>query len=122
MHASLPPGGGAEGAGDQVWSAREDGRVAGIGALRELGGGLGEVKSMRTHPDFLRRGVVAALLERIIAEAKARGLTRLSLETGRGPVFEPALALYRRRGFADGGAFGSYRSNPYSQFLHMALD
>jgi putative acetyltransferase len=76
---------------------------------------------MRIHPAHLRKGVGAALLEHIIGAAQGRGLTRLSLETGRGPAFEPALALYRRRGFKDGGAFGDYVRSEFNQFLHMKL-
>ena len=77
---------------------------------------------MRTHPDHLRRGVAAALLERIIQEARARGLRRLSLETGSGPAFEPALALYRKRGFVDGEPFADYKRSAFNQFLHLRLD
>ena len=95
--------------------------LAGIGALKRLDDGTGEVKSMRTHPDQLRRGVGAALLEHIIAVARAEGLTRLSLETGSGPAFAPALAFYRRRGFVDGAAFGGYVRSDFNQFLHLAL-
>jgi putative acetyltransferase len=81
----------------------------------------GELKSMRTHPDHLRKGVAAALLEHIIGEAKARGLSRLSLETGSGPAFDPALTLYHRRGFTDGPAFGGYQATDFNQFLHLTL-
>lgn len=104
-----------------VWGAWDGDRLAAIGALKMLGGDEAEVKSMRTHPDFLRRGAAAALLDHIIATARARGVLRLSLETGRGPAFEPALAMYRRRGFADGGPFSDYRPNEFSQFLHLVL-
>ena len=104
-----------------VWGAWEGERLAAIGALKLLGEGEAEVKSMRTHPDFLRRGAAAALLEHVIGAARAHGIRRLSLETGRGPAFEPALALYRRRGFADGGPFSDYLLNDFSQFLHLAL-
>jgi putative acetyltransferase len=128
MHANSPPGtvyaldlSGLLAPGVTVWTAWEDDAIAGVGALKELAGRTGEVKSMRTHPDHLRKGVGAALLEHIIAEAKARGLTRLSLETGSGPSFEPALALYRRRGFKDGEAFSDYRPSAFNQFLHLSL-
>ena len=104
-----------------VWGAWEGERLAAIGALKMLGTEEAEVKSMRTHPDFLRRGAGAALLEHVIETARARGVRRLSLETGRGPAFEPALAMYRRRGFADGGPFSDYVPNDFSQFLHLAL-
>lgn len=93
-----------------VWSAWSASAIAGIGALKDHGEGLGEVKSMRTHPDFLRRGVGAALLEHIIAEAHARRMRQLSLETGSGLAFEPALALYRERGFVDGGCSRTTRA------------
>ena len=87
----------------------------------QVGDGSGELKSMRTHPNHLRKGVAALLLEHIVTEAKARGLTRLSLETGSGPTFDPALALYRKRGFADGKAFSDYYRSAFNQFLHLSL-
>jgi putative acetyltransferase len=104
-----------------MWSAWAGDRLAGIGALRMLADGDGEVKSMRTDPAFLRQGVGAAILETIIATARARGAGRLSLETGSGPAFEPALGLYRRRGFVTGGAFGDYVPSAFNQFLHLDL-
>ena len=76
---------------------------------------------MRTHPDFMRMGAAAAILETIIAAASARGARRLSLETGSGPSFEPALALYRRCGFQPGAAFSAYRQSDFNQFLHLDL-
>lgn len=105
----------------RVWSAWIDGDIAGIAALKTVDPETGEVKSMRTHPDHLRKGVAAALLEHLIVEARQAGFRRLSLETGTGDAFEPALALYRRRGFASGPAFGDYRASPFNQFLHLAL-
>lgn len=104
-----------------VWTAWDGDSIAGVAALRDLGGGQGELKSMRTHPDHLRRGVAAALLRHIIGQARQRGMTRLSLETGSGPAFDPALTLYRRNGFGNGEAFGDYRASAFNQFLHLGL-
>lgn len=104
-----------------VWTVRENGALAGIGALKALDGDSGELKSMRTHPDHLRKGVAAALLDHILDEAATRGYRRVSLETGVGESFEPALALYRKRGFTNGEAFSDYDASPYNQFLHLAL-
>jgi putative acetyltransferase len=104
-----------------VWTVWDDQDLTGIGALKDLGDGSGELKSMRTDPRHLRRGVAAALLEHIISEARRRGMQRLSLETGSGPAFDPALALYRRRGFTDGAAFSDYEKSAFNQFLHMDL-
>lgn len=103
------------------WSAWDDNRLAGCGALKALADGTGELKSMRTAPGHLRKGVAAALLDHMISVAQARGYSRLSLETGSGPAFEPALLLYRRRGFVDGPAFADYERNAFNQFLHRDL-
>ena len=128
MHATSPPGSvfaldlsGLRAPGVTVWTVWIGDAVAGIGALKDLGDRAAEIKSMRTHPDFLRQGVAAALLEHIIGVARARGIMQLSLETGSGPAFEPALALYRRRGFVDGEAFAGYRRSAFNQFLHLVL-
>ena len=104
-----------------VWTVWREQAIAGVGAMKRLGDGAAELKSMRTHPAFLRQGVAAALLDHIIAEARRLKLKRLSLETGSGPAFEPALQLYRQRGFADGEAFSDYRRSAFNQFLHLDL-
>lgn len=104
-----------------VWAAHVEDRVAAIGALKRIDDARGEIKSMRTHPDFLRRGLAAALLEVIVDHARAEGLRVLSLETGSGPAFEPALALYRRRGFVNGAAFADYVLSDFNQCLHLQL-
>jgi putative acetyltransferase len=128
MHAHSPPGSvfaldftGLVAPDVTVWTVWDDGRIAGMGALKNLGDRAGELKSMRTHPDFLRRGVASALLEHIIDVARSHGMRRLSLETGSGAHFEPALSLYRRRGFVDGHAFADYQRSAFNQFLHLAL-
>jgi putative acetyltransferase len=128
MHANSPPGSvfaldlsGLQDPRVTVWRVLAGTDLAGIGALKALADGSGEIKSMRTHPDYLRRGVAACLLEHIIAESRRGGYWRLSLETGSGPAFEPALALYRRRGFADGDAFADYVRSSFNQFLHLDL-
>lgn len=104
-----------------VWSAWIEGEIAGVAALKRLSETQGELKSMRTHPGHVRRGVAAALLRHILDHARAAGLNRLSLETGSGEVFGPALALYRRFGFRNGEAFGDYAPSAFNQFLHLDL-
>ena len=113
MHESSPPEhvfaldlSGLKDPAVMVWSVREDDEVIGIGALQALDAKSGEVKSMRTHPEHLRRGVAATLLHHMIGVARGRGWTKLSLETGCGPAFEAALALYRRRVCGGWGVYG----------------
>jgi putative acetyltransferase len=128
MHANSPPGSvfaldlsGLQVPEVTVWTVWQGKEIVGVGALKELNDSTGELKSMRTHPDHLRKGVAAVLLEHVVNEAKARGLRRLSLETGSGPAFDPALALYRKRGFVDGEAFSNYKRSAFNQFLHLPL-
>lgn len=128
MHGNSPPGhvfaldpSGLRAPNVTVWAAWDGATLVGIAALKELPDGTGELKSMRTHPSHLRKGVATALLEHVIGEARRRGLRRLSLETGSGPAFEPALTLYRRRGFRDGEAFADYSRSDFNQFLHLSL-
>ncbi len=104
-----------------VWTAWRGEAIAGVAALHQFAPDQGELKSFRTHPDHLRQGVAAALLDHILDAARTRGLSRLSLETGRGEAFEPALALYRSRGFANGERFGDYEASEFNQFLHLTL-
>ena len=101
-----------------LWEGED---LLGVGALKELEPGAGEIKSMRTADAHLRKGVGAAILDHIIAEALRRGYKRLSLETGSGTAFEPALELYRKYGFIEGGAFDGYEKSPFNQFLHLDL-
>jgi putative acetyltransferase len=128
MHAASPPGSvyaldlsGLQGPGVTVYTAWRGTEIAGVAALKTLGDGAAEVKSMRTHPDHLRCGVASALLDHLVATARAQGLNRMSLETGTGPAFEPAVTLYRSRGFVDGEVFSHYEGSAFNQFLHLAL-
>lgn len=103
------------------WTVWDDDTLLGCGALRMLDAAHGEIKSMRTAPAALRRGAGRAMLRHLLGEAQARGLTRVSLETGTGPAFDPALALYRTHGFVSCGAFGGYEATRFNQFLTLDL-
>jgi putative acetyltransferase len=103
------------------WSAWEGDAVVGVGALKRLSGDHGEVKSMHTTEAARGRGVGSAMLRQIMAAARAHGMSRLSLETGSWPYFEPARALYARHGFVECAPFGEYREDPNSVFMTLAL-
>lgn len=107
--------------GVTFWSIHKGDALAGCGALKQIDAGHGEIKSMRTADAFLRQGVAARMLDYIVAEAQQRGLDRISLETGSGPAFEPALELYRRYGFEDCEPFADYKPDPFSRFMTRPL-
>lgn len=107
--------------GVTFWSIWDGGSLAGMGALKQHGATLGEVKSMRTHEAHLGKRVGAAMLTHIIAAARLRGLTRLSLETGSSPAFDAAHALYARFGFVYCEPFADYHADPFSRFMTLEL-
>lgn len=103
------------------WCAWDGAVLLGCGALKELDPTHGEVKSMRTPDALRRRGAGRALLAHIVAEGRARGYQRLSLETGTGAAFEPAHRLYLSAGFESCGPFADYAEDPYSVFMSLRL-
>lgn len=103
------------------WTAWEDGALLGCGALKELDPAHGEVKSMRTASAHRRKGVGRAMLEHIIAEARARSYARLSLETGSMAAFLPARRLYENFGFTYCAPFADYTDDPNSAFMTRRL-
>jgi putative acetyltransferase len=127
MGAEVPPGATFLGLAElqapdvTVWSAWDGDNLAGIGALKVLADGSGEIKSMRTHPDHLGQGVGRLILQTIIEAGRAREMRRLSLETGSGPAFDAARRLYERFGFREGEAYASYRKTDFNRFLHLDL-
>ena len=102
-------------------SYRVDGALLGVGALKDLGHGHCELKSMHTAAAARGRGVARALLDHLVDLATARGMTRLSLETGTPEVFLPARSLYAGAGFVECGPFGDYALSPWSTFLTREL-
>lgn len=105
----------------QFWAIWEGADLLGIGALKRLSAAHGEVKSMHVVQARRRSGAGAAMLRHIIAQARAMGLSRLSLETGSWDYFAPAWALYRRHGFVDCPPFGDYVPDPNSLFMTLDL-
>lgn len=103
------------------FAAWEEGTLMGFGAVKELGDGTGEIKSMRTADAGLRSGVGQAMLDHLIAHARTLGLSRLSLETGAADFFIPARALYVKNGFTECAPFGDYRPDPNSVFMTRTL-
>jgi len=103
------------------WSAWDGEELLGCGALKRLDAEHGEIKSMRTADAHRRRGVAAAMLEHILAEATRRQYRRVSLETGSMDGFGPARSLYARYGFGYCGPFADYRDDPNSVYMSKKL-
>jgi len=104
------------------YSVRRDGELLAIGALKELDGGHGELKSMHTAAAARGQGAARALVDHLLRVARDRGYVRVSLETGSMDAFVPARTLYETAGFASCDPFGSYSPSPNSAFMTLTLE
>ena len=104
-----------------LFSARRDGRVLAVAALRQLDSSHAEVKSMHTTASARGQGVGRAMVEHLLAVAGERGYRRVSLETGAMEEFAPARALYASVGFAPCPPFAEYTDSPNSQCMSIQL-
>ncbi|CAM3874344.1 GNAT family N-acetyltransferase [Tsukamurella ocularis] len=101
----------------RLWTMHDDGALVGTVALAGLEDDHEELKSMRTAPQARGRGIARRLLAFALDDARARGINRISLETGAQEFFAPARALYAAHGFAPCPPFGHYVDDPNSVFL-----
>jgi putative acetyltransferase len=103
------------------FSARRDGVLLGVGALKRLDETHAELKSMHTSEAARGRGVGRAMVDRLLAVAVDHGYQRVSLETGTGNAFAPARSLYTKIGFEPCAPFGEYTVNPHSACMTIDL-
>jgi putative acetyltransferase len=103
------------------WTAWDCDTLLAIGALKRIANDHGEVKSMHTATSARRKGIASAMLQHIIAFARSRGISRLSLETGSWDYFQPAVTLYRKHGFVECQPFADYVQDLNSIFLTLDL-
>ncbi|MFK7996768.1 MAG: GNAT family N-acetyltransferase [Granulosicoccus sp.] len=103
------------------WTVREKGELLGCGAIKQLDADSVEIKSMKTAPSHLRKGVARLLLNHMLAVASERNLKYLLLETGTPEAFDAARNLYKNLGFVECEPFADYQYDPYSVFMRYEL-
>jgi putative acetyltransferase len=103
------------------FSARRDGVLLGVGALKRLDGSHAEIKSMHTAAAARRQGVGRAMVDHLLSVAADRGYERVSLETGTMDAFAPARLLYEQAGFRPCDPYGEYTTNPYSVCMTIVV-
>jgi putative acetyltransferase len=128
MHAETPPEsiymmdkGALAAPGIRFFVLRQDGMPMAMGAIKRIDEAHAEIKSMHVLAEARGRGLSKAMLDHLLAIARADGFRRLSLETGIQSTFVAARALYTRAGFRDCGPFGDYDGDPNSVYMTMAL-
>lgn len=107
--------------GITFFSARREGAVVGVAALKQVDDLHVELKSMHTRAEDRGCGVGRALLDHLLAHARRRGYRRMSLETGTTDEFAPARRLYSRAGFQACPPFGHYRASDFNTFMTLLL-
>jgi GNAT superfamily N-acetyltransferase len=98
--------------------ATENDELAGCIALRNLSGGVCEMKRLFVRPGFRSHGLGRVLVETIIDEARKLGYTHMRLDTLPG-LMNKAIALYRSFGFIE---IGPYCDNPVEGAKFMQLE
>src|SRR5215468_9100931 len=94
------------------------GALAGCVAIHALEPGIGEMKRLFLRPAFRGKGLGQAMVDAIVAEARAIGYQRLRLDTIE-PLMKSAVAMYRRMGFRE---IPPYCANPCEGALYMELE
>jgi putative acetyltransferase len=97
------------------------GKAVGMGALKQHGAEMGEVKRMFTRAELRGQRLGGQILERIEDLAREKGITLLVLETGEGAGFEPACRVYEREGFQRRGPVLDYPDSGFNRFYEKKL-
>ncbi|MFK7754007.1 MAG: GNAT family N-acetyltransferase [Sedimentitalea sp.] len=105
----------------RLWAVCDKDAVLGCGGLKDLGGGLVEVKSVHVAADARRRGVAVALMGHLINVVRDENAEALVLETGTMQSYAAARALYERLGFEYCGVIPGYELDPNSAFMRLDL-
>lgn len=129
MHFDTPPGSihmlpasALTAAGIAFYVMRDGGGApVGMGAWKRLDADHAEIKSMHILSELRGRGLARQMLDHLVAEARAAGIARLSLETGSQPSFAAARALYARAGFEECPPFEGYGPDPMSTFMTRTI-
>lgn len=96
--------------------ARVDGAAAAAIGLKDLGGGVCEMKRLYARPAYQGLGLGRRLCDELISKARQRGFQKMRLDTL--PRLEKAISLYRKYGFIE---IDKYYDNPEGDVIYMEL-
>ena len=104
----------------EVFAAWDGPRLLAVGALRQHES-FAEIKSMRAHPEARGIGAGRAMLTHLVERARILGYREVKLETGSGPLFEPAQGLYRSFGFSPCSGFADYQPGEFNKLFSLEI-
>lgn len=107
--------------GARLFLLQRDGVAIAMGALKTLGDGALELKSMHTASEARGSGAGRAMLEHLLTLARAEAATGVYLETGSNDEFIASRRLYASLGFVECPPFSDYETDPWSTFMHLDL-
>ncbi|MGH7810249.1 MAG: ribosomal protein S18-alanine N-acetyltransferase [Candidatus Binatia bacterium] len=99
--------------------AEVEGRIIGYVLFWLLPGAI-DIHNVAIHEDFRRRGFARLLLGKVLAQASAQSINRVTLEVRRSNV--PAQKLYESMGFLTIGVRKGYYSDDGEDALAMTLE
>ncbi len=97
--------------------AHDANRLAGCIALRKREDGICEMKRLFVRGEFRGQRIGVSLIERLIADAREIGYSRMRLDTFP-PKMGKAVSLYESHGFVP---IAPYYNNPNDRVLFMEL-
>ena len=89
-----------------------DGDIAGMGVLKKLSDGIGEVKRMYNRPQFRRMGYARQMLNKLLEAGREYGFSTSRLDI---PKFSVAHHLYKSSGFTEREAYPESEVPPMFQ-------
>jgi ribosomal protein S18 acetylase RimI-like enzyme len=92
-------------------------KIVGMGALRKLKEGIGEIKRMYIKPEYQGKGLGKKMLQLLLRRGKEDGFSAIYLETG--SFMTTAQHLYRSAGFHNRGEYPETEVPP--QLRHVWL-
>jgi GNAT superfamily N-acetyltransferase len=90
LDAFYPPRG-------RMYLSQVDDEIVGLGGLKPLDNSIGEIKRMFVKSEYRRRGIGKLILDKLIADARSIGYTKIRLDSPRFSI--EAHRLYQSMGF-----------------------
>ncbi|HEY8749857.1 MAG TPA: GNAT family N-acetyltransferase [Tepidisphaeraceae bacterium] len=80
--------------GNHFWVAEADGPIVGMIGVQHHDEGVGEIRRLRVHPDYRRRGIGTALVETAVRFCREQNYLKVTLDTFM--ERDPALKLFEQ--------------------------